>query len=62
MLIECAKTGKPVVLSTGMASSNEINDAVSTLSQAGCKDLTLLHCVSDYPAAAVSCNLAVIED
>ena len=30
-----------------MASSNEINDAVSTLSQAGCKDLTLLHCVSD---------------
>lgn len=61
LLKTCANTGKPVVLSTGMASSNETNDAVSTLRHAGCSDLTLLHCVSDYPVSAGSCNLAVIK-
>ena len=61
LLTECAKTGKPVVLSTGMATLQEIRTAVETLRTAGCKDLTLLHCVSGYPAPVAETNLAAIE-
>lgn len=61
LLRACAKTGKPVTLATGMATMPEIKDAVSTLRQAGCRDLTLLHCVSGYPAPVAECNLAAIE-
>ena len=61
LLIECAKTDKPVVLSTGMATLQEIRNAVETLRTAGCKDLTLLHCVSGYPAPVAEANLAAIE-
>jgi N-acetylneuraminate synthase len=62
LLTACAQTGKPVVLSTGMATLDEIKHAVSILNNAGCVDLTLLHCVSDYPAAAGVCNLSMIEE
>ncbi len=61
LLIACARTGKPVVLSTGMATMEEIDEAVTTLQAAGCRDLTLLHCVSAYPTPVDQCNLAVIE-
>ena len=60
LLIKCARTGKPVVLSTGMASEAEIAHAVATLHQADCDDVTLLHCVSAYPTPVEEANLAVI--
>lgn len=60
LLQACAATGKPVILSTGMATLEEIGVAVDTLRTAGCRDLTLLHCVSGYPAPAIDCNLAAI--
>jgi sialic acid synthase SpsE len=56
----CARTGKPIVLSTGMATLPEVNHACSILRSAGCRDLTLLHCVSSYPAKPEDCNLAAI--
>lgn len=61
LLRACAGTGKPVVLSTGMATMNEIARAVETLRKAGCRDLTLLHCVSGYPTPLDECNLACIR-
>ena len=61
LLEACAATGKPVVLSTGMATMDEILAAVSTLRGAGAKDITLLHCVSAYPAPPSEANLSVIE-
>jgi len=57
----CAATGKPVVLSTGMATLDEIGAAVRTLKEAGCRELTLLHCVSGYPAPLEQCNLGAIQ-
>lgn len=60
LLAECARTGKPVVLSTGMATLSEVEHAVTVLRSSGCKELTLLHCVSTYPVRAEDCNLAAI--
>lgn len=57
----CARTGKPLVLSTGMANIDEIAHAVDVFRQSGGTDITLLHCVSGYPAPEASCNLAAIE-
>lgn len=57
LLQECAATGKPVILSTGMANIDECREAVKTLSDAGCRDITLLHCVSHYPALPEEANL-----
>ena len=61
LLRHCAASGKPVVLATGMATLDEIAQAVETLRTAGCRDLTLLHCVSGYPAPIGECNLAAIH-
>lgn len=61
LLAACAGTGKPVALSTGMATLEEVQTAVTLLRQAGCQDLTLLHCVSGYPTPPEQCNLAAIE-
>lgn len=61
LLTACARTGKPVVLSTGMATMDEIKTAVDTARAAGCQDLTLLHCVSGYPTPLQQCNLAAIK-
>lgn len=57
----CAKTGLPLVLSTGMANMNEIVEAVEAFKGAGGAQLTLLHCVSGYPAPVDNCNLSAIE-
>jgi N-acetylneuraminate synthase len=61
MLAAVARTGKPVVLATGMATLDEVGEAVGTLRAAGCRDLTLLHCVSSYPTPPAEANLAAIE-
>lgn len=73
LLEACAKTGKPIVLSTGMATMQEINHAVSVIAGAipmtsdprlrttYLPQLTLLHCVSGYPVPPDQCNLSAIE-
>ncbi|CAA6604941.1 Pseudaminic acid synthase [Rhodospirillaceae bacterium LM-1] len=55
-----AGTGKPIIMSTGMASLEEIYDAVSSARMSGCRDLTLLHCVSAYPTPIEHANLATM--
>ncbi len=61
-LIEsCAATRKPLVLSTGMATLDEVLHAVDVFRNAGGEDLTLLHCVSGYPVPVESCNLSAIN-
>jgi len=57
-----ASTGKPLILSTGMANLEEIEEAVQVVRDAGCKNFCLLHCVSGYPAPPSDYNLATIPD
>ncbi len=57
-----AQTGKPLIMSTGMGTVAEITDAVEAARAGGCKDLTLLHCVSAYPAPIEQCNLATMVE
>ncbi|PFG11732.1 pseudaminic acid synthase [Marinobacter sp. LV10MA510-1] len=57
-----ARTGKPMIMSTGMASEQEIEDAVVTAKTGGCSELILLHCVSSYPAPFEQANLAQISE
>jgi len=61
LLAACARTGKPVILSTGMATIDEIGHAVNVLKQNGCSSPTLLHCTSAYPTPYREANLAAIE-
>ena len=58
----CASTGKPMVISTGMADANEIADAIEAAREGGCRELVILHCVSGYPSPASDYNLATIPD
>jgi N-acetylneuraminate synthase len=60
LLESCAKTGKPVIVSTGMATMPEIESAVAALKRSGCREITALHCVSAYPAPAEEANLSAI--
>jgi N-acetylneuraminate synthase len=61
LLKACAKTGKPIILSTGMSTNNEINHAVDVLRKSGCLNPTLLHCNSAYPTPVSDSNLAAIK-
>ncbi len=61
LLAHLAQKKMPVILSTGMATLQEVKDAVDTLRKNGLKDMILLHCVSSYPAQAADCNLRAIR-
>lgn len=60
LIARVAATGKPVIISTGMANISEIDEAVRTARAHGCKDLILLKCTSNYPASPECSNLATI--
>jgi len=61
LLAHVARKGKPVILSTGMSTLAEVREAVAVLRRNGCRRLTLLHCVSNYPADAKDANLRAMK-
>mgnify|MGYP003338683075 CR=1 FL=1 len=60
LIRKVAATGKPMIISTGMATVAELNEAVTTAREAGCTSLVLLKCTTTYPAAPVHSNLTTI--
>ncbi|MBI5402000.1 MAG: pseudaminic acid synthase [Ignavibacteriae bacterium] len=60
LIRKAASTGKPLIISTGMASIAELEEAVKTAREAGCKDIVLLKCTSAYPASPEDTNLLTI--
>jgi len=61
LLEAVAATGKPVIMSTGISTEDEIAQAVNMLRSGGCPDITLLHCVALYPAGDADLNLKRIQ-
>lgn len=57
-----ARTGKPMIISTGMADADEIGEAIAAARDGGCSQLAILRCVSGYPAPAADYNLRTIPD
>jgi N-acetylneuraminate synthase len=60
LIRKAAATGKPLIISTGLASLAQIDEAVRTAKEAGCKDLILLKCTSTYPASPENSNILTI--
>lgn len=56
-----ASKGKPVVLSVGASYLSEVDEGIRALKEAGCKDITILHCVLSYPTDPINANLRIIE-
>ncbi len=62
LIRKAASTGRPLIISTGMASAGEIDEAVRTARSAGCRGVALLKCTSSYPADPSESNLATIPN
>lgn len=62
LLRKIAMTGKPVLISSGMASIAELDEAISTLRETGCNDIVLLKCTSTYPASPENSNILTIQN
>jgi N-acetylneuraminate synthase len=62
LLRKVAKTGKPVIMSTGVASLDDITESIQVLKDAGCKQLVILKCTSTYPASPENTNILTIPD
>ncbi len=60
LIKKVAATGKPIIISTGMATVAEIDETITAAKEAGCKELILLKCTSTYPASPVSTNISTI--
>jgi len=60
LLKKVAQTGKPIIMSTGMATLADLDESVRVLKSSGCKDLILLKCTSSYPASPVDSNIRSI--
>ena len=60
LIRKAAATGKPLIISTGMASLGELEQAVAAAREAGCRDLVLLKCTSTYPASPANTNIRTI--
>lgn len=61
LLTHIALKGRPIILSTGMGTLSEVEEAIAAIHAGGNRDISLLHCVSNYPAAPEDCNLAAID-
>jgi N-acetylneuraminate synthase len=62
LIARVAHTGKPMIISTGMASLEEIGEALGTARASGCEQIVLLHCVSSYPAPDEQSNVRTVPD
>jgi N-acetylneuraminate synthase len=62
LIARVARTGKPMIISTGMANLDEIAEAVGTARENGCDQIVLLHCVSSYPAPDEQSNVRTVPD
>uniref|UniRef100_UPI00404766C8 pseudaminic acid synthase n=1 Tax=Polynucleobacter sp. TaxID=2029855 RepID=UPI00404766C8 len=60
LIREVAATGKPLIISTGMASVAELDELIGTVRSAGCEDFVLLKCTSSYPASPLNSNILTI--
>jgi N-acetylneuraminate synthase/pseudaminic acid synthase len=62
LLRSVAATGRPVIVSTGLANEEDLQLVMDTLRQAGCQDIVLLKCTTEYPASIEQANLKSIPD